>query len=440
MGRPMTALKHAWNAFAEAPKSLSPSHYGGGLNASPRQSRSPLRYINDRSLIGTIYNRLALDLAMVEFYHCRLDENDVAKEVIYDSLNDRIALDPNIDQSALAFKMDVAWTMFEVGHAAIVPIDADIDPAVSTSYQIGSLRVGRVVGWHPRKVTIEAYDDREKDDAGNWINGGIVKQFTIPKSTVAIVENPFYAVMNEPSGTLQRLLKKLSLLDGLDEAAGAGKMDLIFQLPYTIRGETRREQAAKRRQDIREQLKDDELGIAWIDVSEKVIQLNRSVDNKLLSQIEFLTNQLFTNLSLTPEIMNGTADRDTINNYFDRTIEPIAEAISQEMKRKFLTKTARSQKHSIEIYRDPLKLIPISELPEVADKLIRNAVVTANEFRPKIGYRPSKDPNADKLQNPNMPINDQLAGVNRTPAALEKKFVKLETKEVSDGPGLRRIV
>lgn len=439
MGRPVRALKHAWNAFANGPKDLSPSHVGGGSMGSPRQVRNPLRYINDRSLIGSIYTRLAIDLAMVEFFHCKLDENDVATEIVRDSLNDRITLDANIDQSAFALKLDAAMTMFEIGHTAIVPIETDINPLVSTSYQINSMRVGRVIGWHPRKVTVEAYDDRESDTNGQPINGGLVKQFVVPKDMVAIVENPFYSVMNEPSGTLQRLLRKLSLLDAVDEASGSGKLDLIFQLPYTVRGETRQQQAAKRRKDLYDQLKDDELGIGYIDVSEKVIQLNRAVDNKLLAQIEYLTNQLFTNLSLTPEIMNGTADRDTINNYYDRTIEPMANAIAQEMKRKFLTKTARSQRHSIEIYRDPLKLIPISELPEVADKLIRNAVVTANEFRPKIGYRPSKDPRANELANPNMPTDDQLPSPKiKASVELEKKPVK--KKEEPADRGLRRIV
>jgi hypothetical protein len=405
------------------------------MSGSPRQQRNPLRYLNDKSLIGTIYNRLALDVASVEFFHCKLDDNDVAKEVIRDSLNDCISLDPNIDQSAQAFKQDIAMTMFEIGHAAIVPIDTTLNPSESTSYDIKSMRVGRVVGWYARKVTVEVYDDREVDSGGAMVNGGIVKQLTLPKSMVAIIENPFYSVMNEPSGTLQRLLTKLALLDSIDQAAGSGKLDILFQLPYTVRGEARRDQAEKRRNDLRTQMKDDELGIAYIDVSEKVIQLNRPIDNKLLAQIEYLTNQLYTSLSITPEIMNGVAARDTINNYYDRTIEPISNAIALEMKRKFLTKTARTQRHSIEIYRDPLKLIPISELPEVADKLIRNAVVTANEFRPKIGYRPSSDPNADKLQNPNMPLDDQLAGVQQAPPPLQ-----LAKKEEPDVDGLRRIV
>jgi hypothetical protein len=286
------------------------------------------------------------------------------------------------------------------------------------------MRVGRVVGWYPRRVTVEIYDDREVDEDGKLVNGGVMKQVTLPKDQVAIIENPFYNIMNEPSGVLQRLIRKLALLDTIDEAAGSGKLDLIFQLPYTVRGDSRQKQAEKRRADLAAQLKDDELGIGYIDVSEKVIQLNRPIENKLLEQIQFLYTQLYAQLGITPEIMNGTATQDAINNYYDRTQEPIATAVSLEIKRKFLTKTARTQGHSIEIYRDPLKLIPISELAEVADKLIRNAVVTANEFRPKIGFRPSDQPGANMLVNPNMPMSDQVSAPEIPP------------KEVDNGQGL----
>lgn len=404
MGRVLRSLKHSWNVFKDGPRDAG---FSAGPSYSYRQNRSPARYYNDRSIIGSIYTRLAVDLSMVQFIHARLDENDVAAELIKGSLHDRISLDANIDQTSQMLFQDAAFTMFEQGVAAIVPIDTTIDPSVSASYDIGSLRVGRVMGWYPRRVTVEIYDDRETDEAGNPVNGGVMKQVTLPKDMVSIIENPFYNVMNEPNGTLQRLIRKLAILDGIDEAAGSGKLDLIFQLPYAVRGESRRVQAEKRRADLATQLKDDELGIGYIDVSEKVIQLNRPVNNKLLEQIEYLINQTYSELGLTAEIMNGTASRDTINNYFDRTIEPIANAIALEMKRKFLTKTARTQGQSIEIYRDPLKLIPIAELAEVADKLTRNAIVTSNEFRPKIGFRPSKDPAANQLRNPNMPMDDQ---------------------------------
>lgn len=397
-------LKHGWNAFRDAPQDSS---YGGGYTQSPRSNRSPTRYFNDRSFIGSIYNRMAVDFALIEFYHAKLDDSDVAVEVVRDGLNRCLTLDSNIDQSAFALKVDFAMTLFEQGTACVVPMDCTMDPLVSASYDIKDLRVGTVAAWHPRKISMMVYDDREVDDSGEPVNGGIVKQLTLPKDMTMVVENPFYTVMNEPNGLLQRLITKLGILDTLDEAAGSGKLDLILQLPYTVRGESRQTQAAKRRDDLRAQLKDDELGIGYIDVSEKVIQLNRPIENKLLDQIQYLMDAVMSELGITREIMNGTASSDTINNYYDRTIEPVAQAFSLECKRKFLTKTSITQKHSIEYYRDPLKLIPISELAEVADKLIRNAVLTANEFRPKIGYRPSTQPGADKLVNPNMPMSDQ---------------------------------
>lgn len=399
-------LKHGWNAFRDAPQDSS---YGGGYTQSPRSNRSPARYFNDRSFIGSIYNRLAVDFALIEFYHAKLDDNDVATDIVRDGLNRCFTLDANIDQSAFAMKIDFAMTLFEQGTACVVPIDCDLDPLKSASYDIRDIRVGTVAAWHPRHVTMMVYDDREVDGNGEPINGGISKQMTLPKANVMVVENPFYTVMNEPNGLLQRLITKLSILDSIDEAAGSGKLDLILQLPYTVRGESRQAQAKGRRDDLRAQLKDDELGIGYIDVSEKVIQLNRPIENKLLDQIEYLMEAVMSELGITREIMNGTASRDTINNYYDRTVEPIATAFAMEAKRKFLTKTAVTRQHSIEYYRDPLKMIPIGELAEVADKLIRNAVLTANEFRPKIGYRPSNQPGADKLINPNMPVDDQAA-------------------------------
>ena len=409
MGRVVRSLKHGWNAFQNPQE---PGFSAGPMSQS-RPNRQNVRFYSDKSIIGSIYNRLAVDFSQVEFYHARLDENDVAISVVRDSLNDCLTLDPNIDQSAQAMKIDMALTMFEAGHMAIVPTDADLDPSVTTSYDIRAMRVGTVAGWHPRRVTVNVYDDREHDFKGNPVNGGVVKQLTVQKEHTVIVENPFYNIMNEPNGNLQRLKKKLSLLDGIDEAAGSGKLDMIIQLPYPTRTTNRQEQAEKRREQLRQQLKDDELGIGYIDISEKIIQLNRAVDNKLLEQIKELYSAVYADLGLTPEIMNGTADRDTINNYYDRTIEPIANAVALEEKRKFLTKTARSQRHSIEIYRDPLKLIPTSELAEIVDKVTRSSVATANEIRPKIGLRPSTDAMASQLRNPNMPNEDQ--GLPPTP-------------------------
>src|SRR6478735_4175653 len=339
-------LKHSWNAFRDAPQDSS---YGGGYSQSPRNSRSsPARYFSDRSFIVSIYNRLAVDFALIEFYHAKLDENDVATEIVRDGLNRCFTLDANIDQNAFALKVDFAMTLFEQGTACVVPIDCTMDPLVSASYDIKDLRVGTVASWFPRKIAMMVYDDREVDEDGQPVNGGITKQLTLPKDMVMVVENPFYTVMNEPNGLLQRLITKLGILDQIDEAAGSGKLDLILQLPYTVRGESRETQAAKRRDALR-------------------IQLNRPIENKLLDQIEYLGNAVMSELGLTREIMNGTASRDTINNYYDRTIEPVAQTFALEAKRKFLTKTAVTQKHSIEYYRDPLKMIPISELAEVAD-------------------------------------------------------------------------
>jgi hypothetical protein len=426
MGRVVRTLKHGWNVF-KASENPSASSISNGPMVPARPNRQSARYYSDKSILGSIYNRLAVDFAQVEFYHAKLDDQDVAIDVVRDSLNDCLTLDPNIDQTAQAMKIDLALTMFESGIAAVVPTDADLDPAITTSYDIRAMRVATVAGWYPRKVAVNLYDDREFDDEGNRVNGGVTKQITVPKLQTALIENPFYAIMNEPNGTLQRLKAKLSLLDGIDEAAGSGKLDMLIQLPYSTRMTNRQKQAEERRDALRQQLKDDELGVGYIDINEKVIQLNRPVENKLLDQIKELYDQLYAELGLTPEIMNGIANRDTINNYFDRTIEPIANAVSQEYKRKFLTKTARSEnyRHSIETYRDPLKLIPITELAEVVDKVTRSAVATANDIRPKIGLRPSKDPQANKLGNPNMPAEDQLVP-NKPPAP----------KEVSNGQGL----
>lgn len=412
MGRVVRSIKHGWNVFKAAP---TPGYSSGPMTVT-RPNRTSYRTYNDKSILGSIYNRLAVDFSQVEFYHAMLDENDVAIDVVRDNLNDCLTLDPNIDQSAQALKIDLALTMFESGTVAVVPTEADLNPAETTSYDIQAMRVATIAGWHPRRVTCNVYDDRETDDEGNPVNGGVLKQITLPKQQVAIVENPFFSIMNEPNGTLQRLKRKLSLLDGIDEAAGSGKLDMILQLPYTVRGASRQEQAKKRRDDLRQQLKDDELGIGYIDISEKVIQLNRPIDNKLVDQIKELYTQLYDELGLTPEIMNGTASRDTINNYYDRTIEPIANSCALEFKRKFLTKTARTRRHSIEIYRDPLKLIPTSDLAEIVDKVTRSSVATANDIRPKIGLRPSKDPNANVLRNPNMPLHDQAPPADVPPA------------------------
>jgi hypothetical protein len=405
MGRVVRSLKHGWNRF-QAPEDAG---FSAGPMTNSRPNRSPARYYNDKSIIGSIYTRLAIDVSQIEFYHARLNQDGVPVDVIDSPLNDCLTLNPNIDQSAQALKIDYALTLFERGDVAIVPTDMSIDPSVSASYDIREMRVGTVMGWHPRHVTVNLYDDRVVDADGNPVRGGVVKQVLIPKDQLALVENPFYNVMNEPNGTLQRLKRKLSVMDGIDEAVSSGKLDMILQLPYTVRGASRQKQAEDRRQDLRNQLKGDELGIGYIDVSEKVIQLNRPIDNKNLEALKELYDALYAELGLTREIMDGTASRDAINNYFDRTIEPIANALALEMKRKFLTKTARTQRQSIEMYRDPLKVIQISELAEIMDKGTRSNVMTPNDIRPRIGLRPSKDPLANKLGNPNMPASEQIS-------------------------------
>lgn len=405
MGRIRRSLQHGWNAFSNQDTLVKPP-----VSHSYQPRRQTFSFSSDKSIISSVYTRLAVDFSQIEFEHSRVDETGKFLEFVNDGLNDCITLDPNIDQTSQSLFQDLAFTLFEEGSVAVVPTETDNDINATNGYDVKSMRVARILSWHPRHVTVEVYDDREVDASGAPVNGGITKQLLMPKSNVAIIENPFYSVMNEPNGTLQRLLRKLSLLDSVDEAAGSGKLDIIFQLPYTTRAASRQKQAEDRRNELLSQLKDDPLGVAYIDVSENVIQLNRPVDNKLITQVEYLTNELYTQLGLTPEIMNGTASRDVINTYYDRTIEPVANAVALEFKRKFLSKKARTLGHTIEYYRDPLKLIPISDLAEIADKLTRNRVVTGNELRPKIGLRPSPDPAADQLHNFNMPTDMQPNG------------------------------
>ena len=398
-------LRKRWNIFQDAPQDL-------GYRAGPMTMARPNRMAGRpsfgmKTLKNSIYNHMAVDVGMTTFYHAKVDGEGNPVEEVSSQLNELLRLNTNIDQTAMAFFIDLALTMMENGVAAVAPIDSMSDTNIGIVKDPGSLRVARIVAWYPRHVGLEVYDDRDVDEAGNPVAGGVVKQVTLPKSQVAIIENPFYNIMNEPNSVGQRLIRKLDLLDAADEAAGSGKLDLILQLPYTVRGDKRKVEAKNRRDALSEQLQNDPLGIGYVDVSEKVIQLNRMVDNKLIQQIDDLQKRFMDDLGITPEVMNGSASTTQVNMYLDRTIEPIITAIVQEFRRKFLTKTARTQGHSIEVYRDPLRLIPIEELAEVADKLMRNAVVTANELRPKIGFRPSSDARANELANPNMPVMDQ---------------------------------
>ena len=382
-------LKHAWNVFT------AKETVGGRWDIGPSNYYRPDRPIfsrgNERSIITSVYNRIALDVAAITIQHVRLDDEGRFTSVMDSSLNDCLSLEANIDQTGRAFIQDVVQSMLDEGCDAIVPVDTDLDPK-SGSYKIETMRTGKILEWYPQHVKVRVYNERT----------GRKEDVLVPKRTVAIVENPFYAVMNEPNSTMQRLIRKLNILDAIDEQSGSGKLNLIIQLPYVIKTEARRQQAEKRRKDIEEQLSGSKYGVAYTDGTEHVVQLNRPVDNNLMSQIEFLTSMLYSQLGLTQSIMDGTADDKTMLNYLTRTVEPILSAIVDETKRKFLTKTARSQKQSILFFRDPFKLVPVSEIAEIADKMTRNEVMTSNEIRQKIGMTPSKDPNADKLRNSNL--------------------------------------
>ena len=394
-------LKHGWNLFLEEKYLGIHSHGGHGSYGSYAPQRTRGSYSSERSIISSIYTRLGIDVSGVDIRHARLDGEGRYLEDISSALQDCLTIEPNLDQGARQFRQDIAMTLFEHGVAAIVPVDTDIDPSISASFLIKSLRVGEIVAWHPQHVTVNLYDERD----------GQRKQVTVPKKTTAIVENPLFTVMNEPNSTLQRLIRKLNMLDSVDEQSSSGKLDMIIQLPYVIKSEARRQQAEQRRKDIEFQLTGSKYGIAYTDGTEKIQQLNRPVENNLLKQIELLTAQLYSQLGLTVEVMNGTADEKAMINYFNRTIKPIVQAITEAMKRSFLTKTARTQGQSIVYFRNPFDLVPMEQVAEVADKFTRNEILSANEIRQGIGFKPSKDPKADQLVNSNMPQADTGVGV-----------------------------
>jgi hypothetical protein len=385
-------LKHGWNLFTD-PSYVEGLQSGYGWGYSSPSGRSRPRFSNERSIISSIYTRLAIDVAAIDIRHVQLDNDGRYLNDRVSGLQDCLTVEANLDQGARQFRQDIAQTIFEEGVVAVVPVEADMNPAVSGSYTIDSMRVGRIVEWFPQHVRVSLYDERD----------GNRKDITVPKSTTAIVENPLYAVMNEPNSTLQRLIRKLSMLDSVDEQTSSGKLDMIIQLPYVIKSEARRQQAEQRRKDIEFQLKGSQYGIAYTDGTEKITQLNRPAENNLLSQIEYLTKELYAQLGLTAEVMNGTADEKAMLNYFNRTIEPVIQAIAESMKRTFLTKTARTQGQSIMYFRDPFKLVPMETIAEIADKFTRNEIASSNDIRQAIGWRPSKDPKADQLVNSNMP-------------------------------------
>lgn len=389
-------LQHAWNAFLNrAPTSymmVNNPYQNYGYSSNVRPDRFQLRSSNERSIIASVYNQMAVDVAGMEFRHVRLDQNERYIETISSGLNECLSVEANIDQTGRAFIQDVVMSMFDEGCVALVPVDTTIDPVISGSFDIQSIRVGKILEWFPAHVRVQVYNDRS----------GRREELTLPKKNVGIVENPLYAVMNEHNSTLKRLIRKLNILDAIDEQSGSGKLDLIIQLPYVIKTESRKAQAEARRQDVETQLSGSKYGIAYTDGTEKITQLNRPAENNLMAQITYLTSMLYSQLGITESIFNGTADEATYLNYYNRTIEPICSAIVGEMKRKFLTKTARSQNQTIMFFSDPFKLVPVNNLAEIADKFTRNAILSSNELRAVIGYKPSKDPAADELTNKNL--------------------------------------
>ena len=383
-------FKHAWNAFMNR----DPTHLyqDTGPGYSYRQDRPRFSRGNERSIATSVYNRIALDVAAVTIQHVRLDENGRYKETIDSSLNSCLNLSANIDQTGRAFIQDIVISMFDEGSVAIVPTNTSANPILTTSYDIGSFRTGKIIEWYPAHVKISVYNELT----------GRKEDIKLPKRCVAIIENPLYAVINEYNSTMQRLIRKLNLLDVVDEQSSSGKLDLVVQLPYSVKGELKRKQAEDRRKDIENQLIGSKYGIAYVDATEKITQLNRPVENNLMKQIEYLTSMLYSQLGLTQSILDGTADEKAMLNYNSRTIEPIVSAIVDEFKRKFLSKTARSQGQTIMFFKDPFKLVPVGELAEISDKLTRNEIASSNEIRQVIGWKPSDDPAADELRNKNL--------------------------------------
>lgn len=399
-------LKNAWNVFMNKDPSR---FYGMGSGSSYRPDRPRLSRGNERCIVTSVYNRIALDVSSVAIRHVRLDDNGRYLEDIKSGLNECLTLSANADQTGRAMLHDAVMSMFDEGCIAIAPIETDIDPKDTSSYDILSIRTGKITEWYPQHVKVLVYNERT----------GRKEEVVYAKKDVCIVENPLYAVINEPNSVMQRLVRKLNLLDAIDEQSGSGKLDLIIQLPYVIKTDARRQQAEKRREDIEKQLSGSKYGIAYTDGTERITQLNRPVENNLMKQIEFLTSMLYSQLGITQSVMDGTADEKTMLNYNNRTIEPILSAIVDEMKRKFLTKTGRSQKQSIMFFRDPFKLVPVNDLAEIADKFTRNEIMTSNEIRQIVGMKPSDDPKADELRNKNLSKSNEEISSEMRPKSEE---------------------
>ena len=392
-------LQHAWNAFVYNDNNyVDPQNLGGLSTFKP--DRVHFSRGVERSIVTSVYNRLALDVSSIAIKHVRLDENGRFKEEVDSGLQNCLNVEANIDQTGRAFLQDVVMSMLDEGCVAIVPVDTTIDPAKSGSYEINTMRTGKILEWYPAHVRVRVYNDKK----------GIHEELVLPKSTVAIIENPLYAVINEPNSTMQRLIRKLNLLDVVDEQTSSGKLDLIIQLPYVIKTDARRKQAEERRKDIEMQLSGSKYGIAYTDGTERITQLNRPAENNLMKQVEYLTSMLYSQLGLTQSIMDGSADDKTMLNYYNRTVEPILAAITDEIKRKFLTKTARAQKQTVMYFRDPFKLTPVVDLAEIADKFTRNEIMTSNEIRQIVGMKPATDPSADELRNKNLNQSNEEVG------------------------------
>ena len=403
-------IRHAWNAFVN---NRDPTTYNNAIQGySYRPDRPRLTRGNERSIVTSVYNRIALDVASINIQHCKLDEDGRYLRTIDSSLNKCLNLTANIDQTGRAFVQDIVMSMLDEGCVAIVPVDTTADPKLTESYDILSMRTGKILEWFPQDVRVRLYNEEN----------GQKEDIILPKRTIGIVENPLYAVINEPNSTMQRLIRKLSLLDVTDEQTASGKLDLIIQLPYIIKSEARRQQAEQRRKDIEMQLAGSKYGIAYTDGTEKITQLNRSLENNLMKQVEYLTNLLFSQLGITQAILDGTADDKTMLNYYSRTIEPIIAAIVDEMERKFLSKTARSQSQTIKFFRDPFKLVPVNDIAEIADKFTRNEIMTSNEIRQIVGLKPSDDPKADRLINSNLNQPEEAKpSANQSNKPLEKE-------------------
>lgn len=401
-------MKNAWNAFRNRDPTMF--YREPGMSYSYRPDRVRFSGGNERSISAAVWNKIAMDVAAVDIKHCRIDENGRYKSDINSGLNNCLTLEANIDQDSRSFIQELVMSMFDEGVVAIVPVDANGDPTASTSFDVMSMRTGKILEWFPQSVKVEVYNDRT----------GRHEKVILPKRTTPIVPNPLYAVMNEPNSTLKRLIRKLNLLDAIDEQSGSGKLDLIIQLPYVVKGETRQQQADKRKESIIEQLKGP-YGIAYIDGTEKITQLNRPVENNLMKQVEYLTNMFYSQIGMTPSVLDGTADEKTMLNYNNRTVEPIVAAIVNALKRCFLSKTARTQGQTIMSFHNPFKLVPINNIADIADKFTRNEILSSNEIRQIIGFKPSDDPKADELVNSNISQPNDDEAPKAPPAEAPKK-------------------